>query len=297
MSFARKPSARWIAGKIGLVLRWQLWPEDLPTDADPPPLLDHPLDAVVAQRCGIGDRFACSVGSIVMLNGLGFARHSWHPFSAVLQHNSDATRYEDTVLARFYEAWQPSDAAHAVVGFSSAPALLASCPAYGYHYTPWSDLPLAAVLDQIRLFHAADCAEHGKAELDIDRDGFKHHGPVSPSLGETEHRRLMKVHSSLAHQGYDRRNGDVNVYVLRRGAEHRVVCRGGVHRVAALAALDQNSVPACLRSPYLVDRQDLQFWPQVRNGNWSVESAGRYFDHLFDFDARLWARQQGLLAT
>lgn len=263
---------------------------------EPPPLARHPVEALVNQRCGQGDRFLCRTANIVMLNALGFSQASWHPFSAMLLcAAADTIRYEDSVLARFYACWQPAHAALGVVGFAAAPSALTAAPPYGYHYTPWSDLALEQVLEQIRAYHAADCAEHGQPGLHIDRDGFKHHGPVSHELGLTEYHRLRLVFASLASNGYDRRYGDVNVYVLRRDTELRVVCRGGVHRVAAMVALGHPLVPARLCSPYLIDLREAAHWPQVRNGNWTLDGATSYFNHLFDFDARDWAQRQGLL--
>src|SRR5690606_32246466 len=124
----------------------------------------------------------------------------------------------------------------------------------------------------------------------IEVDGFKFHGPVSDRLGRIEFERLVRICSSLESRQYDRRLGDINVYALRRNGEMRFVCRGGVHRVAAMKALGHPTIPARLSPPYLVDIVECEGWPQVVAGAWGQSAAEGYFDHLFDFDALSWAR-------
>jgi hypothetical protein len=262
----------------------------------PPALAAHPMEAVLAQRSGIMLPFVCPVGSIVMLNGMGFCEASWHPFTAVLKERKQAagSTYEGSVLARFYAVWTPAQAAEAIVGFENAPRSFAALPSYGYHQSPWSFETTQATLDQLRNFYSADYEEHGCSDLRLERDGFKYHGPVSRALGVCEYQRLVKVYDSLAAGGYDRAHGEVNVYVLRRGTELRFICRGGVHRVAASSALDRANIPARLCPPFLVDAVEFNFWPAVLNGTWTPSQALEYFNHLFDFDAREWAVGMGL---
>lgn len=202
--------------------------------------------------------------------------------------------YSDSVLRQFYTLWQPGDAAEAVAGFTHSAAVLRGVPPHGYHFTPWSTLSLNETIDEIRRYYAADYVEHNCPDLRLEVDGFKFHGPVSMELGRVELDRLLRVHRALGRMGYDRFHGDIKVYMLRRGSELRFVCRGGVHRLAAMKALDHTFIPAQLRPPYLVDIQELEHWPQVKDGEWEIESARRYFNHLFDFDGRNWARIRGL---
>ncbi|MDX9885100.1 hypothetical protein [Thauera sp.] len=266
---------------------------------EPPPMHAHPLTALVRSRSMGPSAFACPLDQIVMLNGFGFGPSGWHPFSAALeQFAADSISvFGDSVLRQFYTLWQPGDAAEAVAGFTHPPAVLRGAPPHGYHFTPWSTLSLNETIEEIRRYYAADYVEHHCPDLRLEVDGFKFHGPVSTELGRVELDRLIRVHRALGRLGYDRSHGDINVYILRRGSEFRFVCRGGVHRLAAMKALGHTSIPAQLRPPYLVDIQDLEHWPQVENGHWEAESAKRYFDHLFDFDARNWARIRGLAET
>src|SRR5690606_36859172 len=136
--------------------------------------------------------------------------------------------------------------------------------------------------------------EHGLA-YDVDRDGSPYHGPTSRALAAIEVRRLQEIAAVLRVQGYDRAYGDSLFYLVRRGGEFVAVKFGsGYHRTAAMAALGAPTIPAQLRPPHAVDVVDVDDWPQVRSGLWSRVAALRYVDHLFEFDARAWARDRGL---
>ncbi|WP_332671499.1 hypothetical protein [Aromatoleum sp.] len=267
-----------------------------PADAPLPPLEDHPVAALLASRVGRKVAFPCPVGSIVTLNGLRFGGLGWHPFSAALRsYASNGRVAAEAALARFYSFWQPADAACAIAGFHERPRALRSAPAHAYHFSPWSDKTLQQELAQIERYYRADYVEHGCASLQLDIDGFKHHGPVSAQLARIELERLLHIYDCLAAQGYDRRHGHVHVYLLRRGGELRFICRGGLHRVAAADALGHECVPATLCAPYVVEADESEHWPQVANGCWDGEGARRYFHHLFDFDAPGWASALGIV--
>lgn len=265
-------------------------------DSEPPILHSQPLSALVLSRTMGATAFSCPIEQIVMLNGFGFKRVSWHPFSAALQEHAEdkVSAFDDSVLRRFYALWQPRDAAEAIAGFIHAPNVLRAAPPHGYHFSPWSTLSLGETIAQIESYYRSDYIEHNCPDLRLEIDGFKFHGPVSPELGRVELDRLVRIYKTLAGFGYDRFRGDINVYMLRRGSEIRFVCRGGVHRLAAMKALGHASIPAQLRPPYLVDIQESDHWPQVVCGQWDAESARRYFDYLFDFNALAWAQVRGL---
>lgn len=259
------------------------------------PLEDHPIAALLASRFGRKVAFPCPVASIVALNGLRFGSAGWHPFSAALRaYASNGRLAAESRLVRFYSVWQPVDAADAIAGFGERPEALCSAPPHGYHFSPWSDKTLEQELAQIERYYRADYDEHGCGALRLGVDGFKHHGPVSPRLARVELDRLVRVYDSLKTHGYDRRQGHVHVYLLRRGGELRFVCRGGLHRVAAADALGYESVPATLCAPFVVDIVESDHWPQIAKGRWEASTARSYFHHLFDFDALRWVHSLGL---
>lgn len=264
-----------------------------------PPLRDSPIEALISHRLGERAAFLCPVDRIMMLNGFGFGSNSWHPFSATLADclKHGTREYPGSTLHHFYARWQPRAGSDAIAGFHHAPDCLAAAPGYAYHFAPWSVLSLDQEIRQIETYYAADYREHGAADLHLESDGFKFHGPCSDRLGHVEFDRLRRIMEAITHSQYDRRFGDVNVYALRRDGEIRFVCRGGVHRVAAMAAAGHPGVPAQLCSPYLVDLCEIDGWPQVVQGMWERDAAERYFHHLFDFSALAWARSTGFTAA
>jgi hypothetical protein len=292
--FHPRALAAWAKGKLS----WFTGTSPKPAqEFCPSPLQPHPIAALLDSRIGRKGTFHCPIHRIVMLNGFGFDFLSWHPFAAALQEYrlQGALPLKQTVLYRFYQVWRPQNAAEAIVGWLDRPEVLRVLPAHGYHFTPWCTNSAAEELIQLETFNVQDCEEHQDFNLDINRDGFKYHGPVSDRLCEVERRRLVDVYRSILSRGYDRQCGDIRVFILRRGPELRFVCRGGVHRLAAMQALGHASIPATLSPPYLVDSVESSHWPQVVNGAWDPEVALRYFNHLHDFNAREWAEANGLL--
>lgn len=69
----------------------------------------------------------------------------------------------------------------------------------------------------------------------------------------------------------------------------------GAHRFAACAALEYDPIPGRFYAPYTVDVKMSRYWPQVRRGIWSDETASAYFDHLFDSNPLKWAQENSLV--
>jgi hypothetical protein len=129
-------------------------------------------------------------------------------------------------------------------------------------------------------------------------EGYKYFGPVSPRKGQIEYGRLCNVFESIKSNGFKRSpgwDGDIGGFLLRRGDDYRFVISFGHHRLAAVAALGYETVPVKIIHPVVVDRRDAPHWPQVKHGVWTQAEALRYFDHLFDFDSRTWAKRRGLV--
>lgn len=64
-----------------------------------------------------------------------------------------------------------------------------------------------------------------------------------------------------------------------------------------MTALGFQTIPARFHRQHVVDIEMAEHWPQVRSGLWTQEQAEAYFNHLFDFDSRAWARARGLERT
>jgi hypothetical protein len=256
------------------------------------------MEALLLRQGGEPAAFRCPINRCTHFVGFGLAASGWHPFVvALLEYRAGlATSYGESLLREYYETWQPRTAAEAIAGLDPANSLLTDLPPWCFYLTPWTAATPDVVEDTLDYWTRAENAEHGRPDLDFREDGIGYFGPTHPAKGEMEFRRLTAIYDRLASTGYDRRHGDINVRVLRRGDELRfVVDGGGYHRAAALAAAGETTMPAAFVEPFVVVAEDAAHWPQVRRGVWPADEAVRYFHHLFDFDSRAWARDRGLL--
>jgi hypothetical protein len=266
--------------------------------AAPPPLLDDAMEALLLRQGGSASAFRCPIDDCTHFVGFGLSPHAWHPFvAAVLEYRAGhASSYEESVLKRYYDRFQPKTAAEALAGFHMGGGGLADLPPYCFYLSPWTAATPDVVVDTLAYWTSMENAEHGNPRLDFREHGIGYFGPTHPAKGAMEFRRLTTIHDRLVSTGYDRRYGDVSVRALKRGDELRfIVDGGGYHRAAALAAAGHNDMPATFVEPFVIAAEDADYWPQVRRGVWSRDDAVRYFHHLFDFDSRAWARERDLL--
>lgn len=272
-------------------------PHDERSD-DLPPLYDDPLEALWwSQKRGKEVAFRCPLDLNIMGNGFSCNPHGWHPFVEALREYAagSATSYEGSILETFYQTHQPANAAEAIAGFDRCPPVFESQPAHVYRLFPWRPKTVGEIESQVRQWTNQENRIHGDEDVTLDLDGYPYHGPVSPKKGRLEYRRLLQIYDRLASQGYDRSYGHARVVPLRRGTEYRFfVSGGGLHRTAAMASLNYDTIPAVFEEP-VVELEMIEYWPQVRHGVWSRAAAEAYFNHLFDFDSRAWARDRGLL--
>jgi len=264
--------------------------------AEPPELLSDPLEALQQHRKGKDVGFLCPIRDCLMYNGLRFEPSGYHPFIETLQEHQEGyvQSYEGSALQRYYTGWQPSNAREALIGCPDGPEALTDVPSYAF-FLPWlfvnPEQRAEMVWKGIQAFY-----EGNGLEIDTDH-GYLMHGPVSEAFGMLEYQRLLEVYHALRSEGYDRTHGDIVVSLYRRGDELRFGVEHGNHRIAAMAALGHDTIPASFISMRVVDVKDAAHWPQVRNGFWPEASARRYFHHLFDFDAQVWAEDRGLVAA
>lgn len=263
----------------------------------PPKIFDDVIEALHYKRGGTQASFYCPLHQCVQKTGLNFSRRGWHPFTETLKEYKEnhSLSYRNSSLKKFYDSWKPDSAAKAYVGFNETPVQFRSMPPHLFHLTPWSSRSVKRMDRIVKRWHKADDIEHGKPHFTIEEHGYRDFGPVAPERGKLELLRLVNVYRSIEERAYDRTFGDINVLVLKRGSEFRFMNKGGgYHRTAAMAALGFDQIPATFFNPWIISIDDIDYWPQVRNGNWNRENAAKYFNHLFDFDSRLWALSKGL---
>lgn len=265
-----------------------------------PPLLNDPLAALLRTQGGKPTAFRCPISRFAHQCGLNHFPGSWHPFVETLKEYRDgvATRYEDSILKRYYETWRPGSAAEALIGFSRAPANFHHLPPQCLFLSPWVAHSSDEIERDVRRWTRADLREHGGPKAMHLEHELKYFGPVTPVVGRMEFERLISVYRRIADTGYDRSCGDVSVRMLRRrGKSIYLNNGGGYHRVAAMRVLGYKTVPAVFHVPFVIDVEDVDLWPQVQSGPWSRERALAYANHLFDFDSRAWARRKGFVTA
>lgn len=231
--------------------------------------LDRERDAIY----GVGDvRFFVRSEVCFYPYGFGYAR--WHPFVATLRqyaHQGDL-RYEDSILKRFYEAFQPRNMLE-----------LYFPPPHDDHrqgalarYSPREFLPVLPWDPEAQPVRG----EKGLAA----KHGHQGYGPVSLEKGRLEFKRLTAAYDAIVRSGYQPRGGDdIRGYFLLRGHEHRFLLRSGLHRAAALVAQGHDYLPVGFHGdhPRAIHVSDLPHWPLVRSGIFPEHLARRFIDQFF----------------
>jgi hypothetical protein len=129
----------------------------------------------------------------------------------------------------------------------------------------------------------------GENGLNVNH-GHQGFGPVSQKKIFLESERLTKTMKSIKKIGYSPESlgcGHVQGYLLiddeHPDREFRFLVTGGQHRVACLAALGWNEVPVKFEvdQPRAFFLSQLNLWPQVQNGTYSIQQARGIFKAYF----------------
>ncbi len=261
---------------------------------EPPPIIDDPLKALLLRQTGTRVAFNCPIEFCRNELGFGYGSNEWHPFVATLKQyeQNNNLQYNDSILKHYYESWQPTNAAEAFAGFEQAPKKFLQLPPYCALLVPWKSKTPESLSANMARWRKSDYREHGRSDLQWEKDGLNLFGPVSDELGKFEFTRLKKIYDRLKTEGYDRHHGDIGVMIVRKGKYYRFLnANGGIHRCAAMAALGFRKFPAQFKASYFIaDTKDATRWPHVLSGLWSEKSALAYVEYLFSFDSRSWVR-------
>lgn len=261
-----------------------------------PVALEHPTDAlfhptgvvfeVPIERCRYlyGGSYGPVLGATPEASG-------WHPFVALARQLAEQPdlRYQDSVLARYYERFQPRNQVEfffpADVAARHEGSRLASL-----------------TLDEARLpmlpWHAD--VMYGKGEHGLGPEhGHQSYGPVSEQKGMLEFNRVRDTFMSIRDHGYrpELASGEIlGVFVLR-GDEYRFLVRGGHHRLSAMAALGHPTARVTFDRSMTrsLNLEALDLWPQVRAGVYDRELAALFVEQLFTDDQHWRARELELI--
>ena len=100
--------------------------------------------------------------------------------------------------------------------------------------------------------------------------------------GQVQLAQFQKLLTSVETNGFsEARNLEdpLNVDLLRRGEDECWVIHSGFHRTCVATAIGMAEIPAEVR--LVVDRSQVNAWPQVKSGSFTVSEALNVFDALF----------------
>ncbi|MBW3225621.1 hypothetical protein [Marinobacter adhaerens] len=291
MNAILKKSVNRLLRSIGLEIR------SVERNDDVPRVFESPKEALLFQQGGKPSLFYCPIEKVTHVTGLGLSKSDWNPFvETIAQFESDnRLKYYESPLKHFYNKCQPKNAGEAVFGFNQLPREFKALPPYMIFLLPWLSLTEEEVTQDTLWWNQKDNAEHGRPDLSYPKDGWAFFGPVSEAKGELEFQRTISLHQSIKLNGYDSSKGGIGVTLLKRGHDFRYLLGGGgYHRAISLKAADYESMIARFHRLSIVDVEDVELWPNVRNGLWTTSQALAYVDHLFDFHSKNWAIDNGL---
>jgi hypothetical protein len=114
--------------------------------------------------------------------------------------------------------------------------------------------------------------------------GCQFFGPISTDHGELEFLRLTSVNNKIIKEGYaPSKHGHIHGEFLIDGNDWIWIAIGGKHRFSVLSALDVDTIPVAKLSRWatlFVRRSEVEFWPNVRSGLFTVEEALSIFDRI-----------------
>lgn len=208
-----------------------------------------------------------------------------HPFVYAVRVASlvpDPLKAIENVLRCYYRHVQPLNVSQWLGLDDSDQENFVNLPAW-VSLLPWENV----TVDQKKL-HKQNCAaedniEHGH-RVDLS-GGWRNFGPVSNEVLLIEVRRLYSLMTSIKENGllrHDGFGGDIGANILMRedGAWRWLVEWGGQHRAAVLSALDFETIP--IRVWQIIERKDVDIWPNVLSGVYTRDSALKVFDQIFN---------------
>ncbi|WP_416137938.1 hypothetical protein ACM26W_15845 [Halomonas sp. HK25] len=198
---------------------------------------------------------------------------------AILQdyvaQGEDAARQR---LQAYFDTYEPKSVADLLQIKPSQPWHHGNPLSYVY---PWdAEGPEEKVAFRVELMRK-EAKEHG-FHMWKESDGWKGFGPVSSAVVDMELRRLINTCESIRTHGFDERRGQVQGRIYGWGPSEMVLPRRGWHRVAVCLALDMEKIPMLFdRRHAIIRHEDAARWPNVVNGNFTVNDAYSIFERRF----------------
>ncbi len=234
--------------------------------------------------------FQIPLNKCVDINGFTFTPGDWQPFAAAIREylENPELEYRGSILEKFFQKFTPKNrqeqwAPHLEQGIYPANK--------GWIGLPWIRVP----------GKTTSVAKKFETELTRNRGGNQHFGPNSQKFGQEELGRIIKAYQHME-KGYQPElfpDGYINGYLLKKDDDYRLIVTEGQHRAAALSVLGYSEITAKVSSDSnhmkLVDYNNAEYWPGVKNGLFSPEDAKILFDVFFNADGAWKAKYLGFI--
>ncbi|MCC5796257.1 MAG: hypothetical protein JJU48_02885 [Methylophaga sp.] len=252
----------------------------------------HPIDAVYMAHQSI------PVIQVPITNCRGFQIVGFnfsynHPFvnTLIALKNGKCSGYQGSPLQKYHQLFQPADAFD-VLGLSEkfGSDRLRSLTPLEAVLPWWPDIGHLMPENRPRAILSTAKKEIRSANLPPSiQPAMYWYGPFSNLQGEAEIKRLFDLYHKIDKHGFQRNNnkdGDIcGAALVRPDGSFRILLNGGEHRAAITTALGYAQIPVRLYSPVsrnIILRADVEKWPQVRSGLFSVSQALMVFDRIFE---------------
>ena len=212
-----------------------------------------------------------------------FGKDGNHPFMVAARSSlgEDGQISSETmaeVLEVYYRSVVPTDAAH-LLGLSPE-SKLSKYPAWAA-VMPWDAETIDEWKETVAVAELLNNYRH-KCDLTIE-NGWAWVGPVDDEKRLLEVKRLCSLLSSVREKGYQRNDGpdgDIKTVLLVNENEEWVwQSVDAQHRAAVVSAIGLEETP--IRVYRVIRREDVEFWPNVVCGLYSIDEALLVFDNIF----------------
>jgi len=240
-----------------------------------------------------GSTFEVDINKCVDPRGLNYGNEGWQYLSAGARSyldTRDLNLLSDS-FAHYFNHIKGLNALEYFIVKLETPQVLKSKRSNGArYYIPWSDVPPDEVISKTKSVYEGEKLKRPNSNVDNVLDDVQW-------MAKNHSKRLTNTIKSIKEKGYDRKisGDDLKGFVLVRNNDYRICIFGGQHRLATLSALKYDSVPVEFRRQIIITESNVDEWPLVKSGFWSKEDALKYFNHLFDFNSRIWAKSNDLL--
>lgn len=237
--------------------------------------------------------FEIDVDITCNFNQFFFSNNKWHYHTKMVEDiiKDKNIQYRGSILEKFYNTYQPKTfydlyfASIEPVNLTKEDYTILNENLNEFKYDIWSNVRQRVYMNKVH--------EYGL----LRSHGTQHYGPVSAMKGELELKRLKDTYKSIKEFGHlPEKHGYISGYFLKYRDNYRFIVLDGNHRTAVLSAMKNKKIPVAFQEnfPRVIDYNDIENFPHVKNGLFSLNLAKQIFKGYFNEDGLNKARQLGI---